>query len=430
MDFTGQLILAYLEEDDTRRVLFRVRPLITREGGINPEDLEELAQDGFLRIAPDRQEQHSFKERMSSLGELCLINLTHPETAMGKVRANKNYAPGRGENNRYIIYSDAIQALPHGMVYEVVSEERQHTSLTRQYYLRSGGRISGPHCPDGSIACPDSQNLMPDCERLFYVEMPDGTSRMFYWPLVREEQQGEAAAEAAPQRVPEEALPEQPAAALAIRRGSDQMETAAEHVQEALQAAGFLMDLQKARHLLLLCLLFDRVQIQAENQADAGLAAGRLAGLFPEGAVQLQEADGAALTLLAGSGRPGKKTRKRYLKAPWPVCELAGGDGFPALAQPPAAELNLKALRAEVRACEADEETAEALQHLLAQTEGTERRLPLYVRGQMARFACGAAAFGSPQEGLAAFLREAFVRPYDRALGILDADSQDGDPWL
>jgi len=429
VDFTGQLILAYLEEDDTRRVLFRVRPLITREGGINPEDLEELEQDGFLRIAPDRQEQHSFKERMSSLGELCLINLTQPETAMGKVRANKNYAPGRGENNRYIIYSDAIQALPHGMVYEVVSEERQHTSLTRQYYLRSGGRISGPHCPDGSIACPDSQSLMPDCERLFYVEMPDGTSRMFYWPLVRDEQQGEAAPEAAPQRVSEEALSDHPATALEMRRGSDLMETAAEGVQEALQAAGFLVDAARARHLLLLCLLFDRVQIQGENQADAGLAARCLAGLFPEGAVQLEEADEAALTLLTGSGKPGKKLRKRYLKAPWPVCALAGGDGFPALTQPPAAVLNLKALRAEVRACEADEETAEALQHLLAQVEGTERRLPLYVRGQMARFACAARSLGSSQEALAAFLREAFVRPYHVALGIAEDEGQDAQ-WV
>jgi hypothetical protein len=207
------------------------------------------------------------------------------------------------------------------------------------------------------------------------------------------------------------------------------METAAEHVQEALQSAGFLVDAARAWHLLLLCLLFDRVQIKGENQADAGLAARILAGLFPEGAVQLEEAEGAALTLLTGSGKPGKKTRKRYLKAPWPVCALAGGDGFPALTPPPAAVLNLKALRAEVRACEADEETAEALQHLLAQIEGTERRLPLYVRGQMARFACAARSLGSSQEALIAFIREAFVQPYHVALGITEDEGQDAQ-WV
>ncbi|HPY44135.1 MAG TPA: hypothetical protein PLO90_07210, partial [Clostridia bacterium] len=74
MDLTGQMILAYLEEDDVRRVLFRARPLLSARGAFTQEDLDELELDGFLRVAPDRQEQHSFKERMRSLGTLCLIN--------------------------------------------------------------------------------------------------------------------------------------------------------------------------------------------------------------------------------------------------------------------------------------------------------------------------------------------------------------------
>ena len=60
MDITGQIVLAYLEEDDSKRVLFRVRPLLTAFGALSAEDLEAFQQDGFLRIAPDKHEQHTF----------------------------------------------------------------------------------------------------------------------------------------------------------------------------------------------------------------------------------------------------------------------------------------------------------------------------------------------------------------------------------
>ena len=65
MDLSGQIILAYLEEDDTRRVLYRVRPLLNEQGPISLEDLEAFGEEGYLRVAPDRQEQHSFKDRKS-----------------------------------------------------------------------------------------------------------------------------------------------------------------------------------------------------------------------------------------------------------------------------------------------------------------------------------------------------------------------------
>ncbi len=383
-----------------------------------------------MRIAPDRQEQHSFKERMSSLGELCLINLTQPETAMGKVRANKNYAPGRGENNRYIIYSDAIQALPSGMVYEVVSEEKQHTSLTRQYYLRSGGRISGPHCPDGSVPCPASQSLMPDCERLFYVEMPDGTSRMFYWPHDREEESEAEAAVAAPaaDEAPVEEAPESPPALEVLQKAS-LFEEAAQQVRAALDAAGFAVEGVQAGRLLLLCLLFDQVQLYADNLADAGLAARTVAALFPAGSVQAGEAgegdSRATLHLLAGSGQMGKKLRKRYLTAPWPVCVLESAAGFPRLTDLPPVSLNLRALRGEVQSCpvEADQEV---LHQLLAQIQQEDQPLPLYVKGQLARFVCADFSLhGQEREGLEAFLHQAFAQPYYRALGLDDTELKD-----
>ena len=426
MDFTGQLILAYLEEDDTRRVLFRVRPLITREGGINPEDLEELEQDGFLRIAPDRQEQHSFKERMGTLGSLCLINLTHPETALGKVRLNKNYAPGRGENNRYIIYSDAIQALPSEMVYEVVSEEKQHSSLTRLYYLRSGGRISGPHCPLGQAPCPASQSLMPDCERLFYVEMPDGTSRMFYWPLEEEPGMEQAAADA-PAESP--ALPlegDRPAAP------QGPFEDGAARLEAALLAAGFLVDRPFARHLLLTCLLSDRLELLADNLADAGQAANVLAGLFPEAVVvqegTSQEAAPGALVLLAGCGPLGKKQRRRYLKKPWPRVALTGSEGFPAWTAGPEIPLNHKALQEALQLLPPDEGTLEALEQFLARVQREDCPLPLYVKGLVQRLACGAAAQGLALEALLEDAEQSLVRPYYSALGLEEA--ADGDQWV
>ena len=133
MDLNGQLILAYLQEDDTRRVLFRVRPLMTEHGVFPPEEVEEFGNEGFLRIAPDRLEQHTFKERMRSLGSLCLIDLLEADSGLGKVRSNKNYAPDRNEPNRYIIYSDAVTSLPEGLLYEVVSEDKSAGALGSVY---------------------------------------------------------------------------------------------------------------------------------------------------------------------------------------------------------------------------------------------------------------------------------------------------------
>ena len=203
MDLSGQRFLAYLQEDNTQRVLFRVRPLLSPEGLLAAEDIAGYRDQGFLRIAPDRQEQHTFKERMRELGGLCVLDLR--EAAQGKVRPNRNYAPGRGESNRYIVYSDAIKALPEDLVYEVVSKEDSRTApLTPRYYVRSGGFINGPFPMDGETEGGDgaSQALPPDCDRLFLVTMPDKQHRLFYWPEeVKEEGRRPAAPRATPRRM-------------------------------------------------------------------------------------------------------------------------------------------------------------------------------------------------------------------------------------
>ncbi|HSK69955.1 MAG TPA: hypothetical protein VLA21_11900 [Candidatus Limnocylindria bacterium] len=215
MEWTGQMILAYLEEDDTRRVLFRTRPLVSAAGALTPENLEDFGQEGYLRIAPDKQEQHSFKERMRGLGPLCLINLLEATPAMGKIRPNKNYAPGRGEVNRFIVYSDTVQALPDDLVYEVVSEERGLAPLTRKYFLRTGGRIAGPFCQSGAN-CPVSHSLPPDCDRLFLVEMPDRTNRMFYWPQEQPARKAPAEPEAPAKEPAASPAAQEPAASPAV----------------------------------------------------------------------------------------------------------------------------------------------------------------------------------------------------------------------
>ena len=40
MDLSGRLFLAVIEEDNTQRVLFRVRPLLGEDGPIQQEELE------------------------------------------------------------------------------------------------------------------------------------------------------------------------------------------------------------------------------------------------------------------------------------------------------------------------------------------------------------------------------------------------------
>ena len=182
MDFSGKLFLAAMEEDNTQRALFRVRPLLCEEGNITQEDLEELIDEGFLRVVPDKAEQHTFKERMRDLGQLCLINLKDIPPDFNKVRLNKNYAPNRGENNRFVIYSDAIEDMSGVGIFEVVSDPKITKPTTEAYYLRNGGHIQGPyHSADGNAL--DTVSLIaPDSHRLFSVTMPDEREKLYFWP--------------------------------------------------------------------------------------------------------------------------------------------------------------------------------------------------------------------------------------------------------
>lgn len=182
MEFSGRLFLAAIEEDNTQRALFRVRPLLSEEGGIPQEDIDTLGDEGFLRVVPDRAEQHSFKERMRELGYLCLIDLRSVPAEISKVRNNKNYSPNFGEVNRYVIYSDAIRGLSEAEVYEVVAEGRAAQPDTVHYYLRKGGHIQGPFDAASAEPAAPLSCIAPDNSRLFCVTMPDGREKLYFWP--------------------------------------------------------------------------------------------------------------------------------------------------------------------------------------------------------------------------------------------------------
>ncbi len=182
MEFSGRIFLAAIEEDNTQRALFRVRPLLSEEGGIPPEDIDTLGDEGFLRVVPDRAEQHSFKERMRELGHLCLIDLRSVPAEISKVRTNKNYSPSAGEVNRYVIYSDAIRKLSVAEIYEVVAEGRAAQPDTVNYYLRKGGHIQGPFDAGSAEPAAPLSCIAPDNSRLFSVTMPDGREKLYFWP--------------------------------------------------------------------------------------------------------------------------------------------------------------------------------------------------------------------------------------------------------
>lgn len=179
MVLSGKLILAWLEEDDAQRALFRVRPLMTGEGAYGQQELDELMDEGYLRVVPDRKEQATFKDRMRELGSLCVIDL---RGSVEKTRVNKNYAPHKGEINRTVVYSDVVVRVPDALVYEVMPAVQGLVPLTPRFCLRNGGRIQGPlnaqtREPEGG-----QMAVAPDSDRLFAVQLPDGREKLFYWP--------------------------------------------------------------------------------------------------------------------------------------------------------------------------------------------------------------------------------------------------------
>lgn len=445
MDLSGQRVLAYLQEDNTQRMLFRVRPLLSPQGMIAPEDIAAYRDNGYLRVAPDRKEQLTFKERMRELGSLCVLDLQ--DAAPGKVRPNRNYAPNRGESNRYIIYSDAIKALPQDMVYEVVAkEESRHAPLTPRYYVRSGGFITGPFSDAGQEGEGASQSLPPDCDRLFLVTMPDNQHRLFYWPELPDAPGSECAPVAeAPQAQPEAPVSVRSLSDLFFRRRQPLsapqpgLKTAAAAAEEALRQAGFACDENQAIHLLLVFLLSQRLQLSSPVVADA-LTAGEtmasLLGLKPllssTGEVPAGGEDQLLISPLAAASTQSRRqviiaqahsvslqNQAAYALAPWPVVSVEAAESW--LFGPPApAAQSLLQLKQQL-----SQHHSELSAQVQAELSAWQRRLrsldsplPLALKRDMARYLRHAEALLPGHEAALGFAAASYVLPYALSKGV------------
>lgn len=218
MNFVGKAILVYLEEDNIARAYFRVQPLMTQDGPLGPMK-DEYPDDGYMRIVPDKNEQHTFKDRMRTLIGLCLVDLRQFPAEANKIRTNKNYAPARGETNQYIVYSDAVRGLPEDLVYQVVSENALQSAATPLVYIRNGANIQGPFKRDNGQPAGEITQLPPDSGEIHAVTVSN-QDLLLYWPrkpeavpAVPEARQ----AEAAPAAPLSPAVPDAPAAPEAAR---------------------------------------------------------------------------------------------------------------------------------------------------------------------------------------------------------------------
>ena len=180
MNFQGKAVLVYLEEDNIARAYFRVQPLMTQDGPVGPM-AAEYPDEGFLRIVPDKNEQHTFKERMRTLSGLCLVDLRPFSMEANKIRTNKNYSPSRGENNQFIVYSDAVRALPEDLLYQVVGENEVKNASTPQVYIRNGANIQGPFRREDGQNVGETVQLPPDSSEIHSLTV-NGQEQLFYWP--------------------------------------------------------------------------------------------------------------------------------------------------------------------------------------------------------------------------------------------------------
>ena len=294
MDFTGRVFLASIEEDNAQRVLFRVRPLLDAQGLIRQEEIDELGDEGYLRIVPDRHEQYSFKERMRTLGALCVLDFRHHP---GGLVPEQELRPQREAT--HVLCLDVVRPLEG-----IRSSKWWRTSgraAPHQAVLSGKDHIQGPYNradehPVDALSC-----IAPDSDRLFAISEPGGRERLFFWPeatslaeqapeplsaaerirrldaqLHREREGG---AQLMREGVPP--APEGPSAAPLLNPPAEEkpaapalsdMEAACRQFRQYMESAGFLLGEEDAAHLLTLSLLFPAIRLRAGHPADARLA--------------------------------------------------------------------------------------------------------------------------------------------------------------
>ncbi len=177
----GTITLAYLEEDNQQRVIFRVVPLCTKDGVSFQDRLTEFPDEGSLRVVPDKREQSTFKERMRTIGCFCAVQLVADGKELSKVRQNRNYAPDQGEKNQLAIYSDVISEFDPDGLFEVVESAQAQVRTPRALLLRNKV-LYGPVAAE-ELATVQLDALKPfgnDAFLLQTVALPDGSKHTLY----------------------------------------------------------------------------------------------------------------------------------------------------------------------------------------------------------------------------------------------------------
>lgn len=203
MNLERDLVFCFIEEDNIQRAYFRVRPLLTVHGDVQQDAANLWPDNGCLRIVPDRNEQHTFKERMRTLGGYCMMNLQGIPSDANKIRTNKNYKPERGENNQFILYSDTVQPLPEHTFFQVIEStpddfaKAAKTAVTPLFYIRENDTLFGPV----RKAAPEKPDTAKEAQgTLFPVACPDGQERVLL--CIEEPMPAEKAVPAVPQEEP------------------------------------------------------------------------------------------------------------------------------------------------------------------------------------------------------------------------------------
>ena len=184
-DINGTVTLAYVEEDNKQRVIFRVVPLCTREGVSFHDASEDFPDEGSLRIVPDKREQSTFKERMRDISGLCAIHLVNDGAKeLIKVRQNRNYAPDAGEKNKLAIYSDVVCEFAEDGCFEVVQPGQDASgALTRKVIVQKDKVLYGPVLKE-EAASVSLDSLHPFGNDRFLLQNIQNDllgSRMIYW---------------------------------------------------------------------------------------------------------------------------------------------------------------------------------------------------------------------------------------------------------
>lgn len=180
MNFDRSPIFSYLEEDNIECAYFRVRPLLTLDGDVREEALTLWPTEGGLRIVPDRNEQHSFKSRMRSMGAYCVVDLRGQLVDAGKIRSNKNFRPEHDEVNQYILYSDTVRPLPEHTFYQLTEGKAAdfarlaESVITPCFFIREGDTLYGPV----HKASPAAPQPADEAKGMLYdLPCPDGVTR-------------------------------------------------------------------------------------------------------------------------------------------------------------------------------------------------------------------------------------------------------------